>query len=309
MASIPHPAGRVAARAGLVDRLDRTFRWWSFAPAVVLLFVLTIFPIVNLLRMAVSNVQFVDGRAVWSFAPGRNLQAMLGDPVLGAAVVNTAVFVVVAVALEMAIGIGLALLVARLDRGKGLVRTAMILPILVPPVAIGSMWKLMYNYDFGVFNQALTALGAMPVNWLGSTSVALTSVILVDVWHWVPFVFLILFAAVEGVPQDVIEAARIDGATSGQVTRRIILPLLAPAIGVALLFRGIFAFKAFDEVFLLTGGGPGTSTELVSLHLYKVFFEQNQLGYGAMLSLAIIAMIVAFLLVARRAGTALATTP
>jgi multiple sugar transport system permease protein len=104
----------------------------------------------------------------------------------------------------------------------------------------------------------------------------------------------------------VIEAARIDGATSAQVTRRIILPLLAPAIGVALLFRSIFAFKAFDEVFLLTAGGPGTSTELVSLHLYKVFFEQNQLGYGAMLSLAIIAMIVGFLLIARRAGAAMA---
>ena len=307
MASIPHSPARLAARGGVVDRLDRTFRYWSFAPAVVLLFVLTVFPIVNLVRMSVSSVQFVDGRAVWSFAPRRNLEALFGDPVLGAAIVNTAIFVVAAVALEMLIGVALALLVARLDRGKGLVRTAMILPILVPPVAIGSMWKLMFNYDFGVFNQALVALGAMPVNWLGSTSVALASVIIVDVWHWVPFVFLILFAAVEGVPQDVIEAARIDGATSGQVTRRIILPLLAPAIGVALLFRSIFAFKAFDEVFLLTSGGPGTATELVSLHLYKVFFEQNQLGYGALLSLAIIAMIVGFLLVARRAGAALAS--
>jgi multiple sugar transport system permease protein len=307
VAAIPHPPARVAARGRLIDRLDRTFRYWSFAPAVVLLFVLTVFPIVNLVRMSVSSVQFVEGRAVWSFAARQNVEALLGDAVLGAAIVNTAIFVVVAVALEMLIGIGLALLVARLDRGKGLVRTAMILPILVPPVAIGSMWKLMYNYDFGVFNQALVALGAMPVNWLGSTAVALTSVIIVDVWHWVPFVFLILFAAVEGVPQDVIEAARIDGATSGQVTRRIILPLLAPAIGVALLFRSIFAFKAFDEVFLLTAGGPGTSTELVSLHLYKVFFEQNQLGYGALLSLAIIGMIVAFLLVARRAGAAFAS--
>jgi multiple sugar transport system permease protein len=307
LAAIPRPAARAAPQRGLVDRLDRTFRHWSLAPAVLLLFALTMFPVVNLLRMAVSSVQFADGRAVWTFAARRNLDALLNDPVLGAALSNTVVFVVVAVALEMAIGIALALLVARLDRGKGLVRTAMILPILVPPVAIGSMWKLMYNYDFGVFNQALTALGLMPVNWLGSTSVALASVILVDVWHWVPFVFLILFAAVEGVPQDVIEAARIDGATSGQVTRRIILPLLAPAIGVALLFRSIFAFKAFDEVFLLTGGGPGTSTELLSLHLYKVFFEQNQLGYGALLSLAIIATIVAFLLVARRAGAALAT--
>jgi len=177
----------------------------------------------------------------------------------------------------------------------------MVLPILVPAVAIGSMWKLMYNYDFGVFNQALTALGIAPVNWLGSTSVALASVILVDIWHWVPFVFLVLFAAVEGVPSDVIEAARIDGATDAQIVRRIMIPLLKPALAIALIFRSILAFKTFDEVFLLTSGGPGTSTELVSVHLYKVFFEENQLGYGALLSLALIAAIVAFLAVSRGA--------
>jgi len=194
--------------------------------------------------------------------------------------------------------------VAGIVRGKTWIRTVLILPILVPPVAIGSMWKLMYNYDFGIFNQTLAALGAAPVNWLGSTSLALTSVIVVDIWHWVPFVFLILFAAVEGLPVDLLEAARVDGATRWQVVWRIMIPLLRPAIVVAFLFRTILAFKVFDEVYLLTSGGPGTSTELINLHLYKVFFEQNQLGYGALLSLAVIAAIVSFLLVARRAATA-----
>jgi len=122
----------------------------------------------------------------------------------------------VAVAADVALGLLLALLVGRLDRGKGLARTVMILPILVPPVAIGSMWKLMYNYDFGLFNQALVGAGLSPVNWLGSTGLALLSVIVVDIWHWVPFVFLILFAAVEGIPTDVIEAARIDGAVAAR---------------------------------------------------------------------------------------------
>jgi multiple sugar transport system permease protein len=251
--------------------------------------------------MSVSTIEFADGAARWTFAPAHNLALLAGDPVLPAAVVNTLVFVVVAVAAEIALGLGLALLVARVGRGKGIARTAMVLPILVPAVAIGCMWKLMYNYDFGVFNQALVAVGLSPVNWLGSTKLALGAVILVDIWHWVPFVFLILFAAVEGVPQDVIEAARIDGASSRQITWRVIVPLLKPALAVAVVFRAILAFKTFDEVYLLTSGGPGTSTELTSLHLYKVFFEQNQLGYGALLSLALIATIVAFLLVSRRA--------
>src|SRR5205814_1877299 len=117
----------------------------------------------------------------------------------------------------------------------------------------------------------------------------------------VPVVFLILFAAVEALPIETLEAARVDGATRWQLVRRVMLPLLRPAIVVALVFRTILAFKVFDEVYLLTSGGPGTSTELVTLHLYKVFFEQNQLGYGALLSLALIAAIVAFLLVGWRA--------
>jgi multiple sugar transport system permease protein len=287
-----------------MDFVNRTFRHWSLLPAVVLFVLLTLYPVANLVRMSVSTIEFAQGTESWTFTPLRNLALLRGDEVVVPAIVNTLVFVVAAVVVEMVLGLALALLVAGVTRGKGLVRTVMILPILVPPVAIGSMWKLLYNYDFGIFNQALVALHLPPVNWLGSTSLALWSVILVDVWHWVPFVFLILFAAVEALPIDVLEAARVDGATRGQLLRRVVLPLLKPAIVVALLFRTILAFKVFDEVFLLTSGGPGTSTELVTLHLYKVFFEQNQLGYGALLSLALIAAILAFLLVGRQATRA-----
>jgi multiple sugar transport system permease protein len=283
------------------DVLNRTFRHWSLLPAVVLFVVLTLYPVANLVRMSVSTVEFAQGGEHWAFTPLRNLALLRADDVVPAALRNTLLFVVVAVAVEMALGLGLALLVAGVSRGKGLVRTVMVLPILVPPVAIGSMWKLLYNYDFGIFNQALVAIGAQPANWLGSPSLALWSVVLVDVWHWVPFVFLILFAAVEALPVDVMEAARVDGATRWQLLRRVMLPLLWPAIVVAMLFRTILAFKVFDEVYLLTSGGPGNATELVTLHLYKVFFDQNQLGYGALLSLALIAAIVAFLLVSRQA--------
>jgi multiple sugar transport system permease protein len=284
-----------------VDVLNRSFRHWSLLPAVLLFVLLTIYPIANLFRMSVSTIAFTQAGESWTFTPARNLDLLRNDEVVPSAVRNTLVFVVVAVAIEMVLGLALALLVSGVSRGKGLLRTVMILPILVPPVAIGSMWKLLYNYDFGVFNQALVAVGLPPANWLGSTSLALVSVIIVDVWHWVPFVFLILFAAVEALPIDVLEAARVDGATRSQLLARVMLPLLRPAIVVALLFRTILAFKVFDEVFLLTSGGPGTSTELVSLYLYKVFFDQNQLGYGALLSLALIAAIIAFLLVGQQA--------
>jgi multiple sugar transport system permease protein len=296
------PAVASAGRASPARMwLGRAFPWWSFAPAVILMAVLTLYPILNLAVMSVSTIDFAEGKAIWSFTPWRNLDLLLSDGVLRHTLVNTLIFVVASVAAETVLGLGLALLVAKLVLGKGLMRTLMILPILVPPVAIGSMWKLMYNYDFGILNQIALAVGLPPANWLGSTELALFSVILVDVWHWTPFVFLILFAAVEGLPVDVFEAARIDGAAGWKIFWYITLPLLAPALVVAVVFRGILAFKAFDEVFLLTSGGPGTSTELISLHIYKVFFEQNQLGYGALLSLAVIAAIIACLLVSRRA--------
>ena len=288
-----------APRRGIVEALNTSFRHWSLLPAVLVFALLTAYPIVNLLRMAVSTIEFRDGREIWTFTPLRNWDLLLADTALGPVVFNTLVFVVVAVATEVVAGLALALLIGGLTRGKALMRTLMIIPILVPPVAIGSMFKLMFNHDFGFFNQLLSYAGMPPVSWLGSTSLALLSVILVDVWHWVPFIFLILFAAVEGLPKEVLEAARVDGATRGQLLRRVTLPLLMPALTVALVFRSILAFKTFDEVYLLTGGGPGTSSELLSLHLYKVFFEQNQLGYGALLSVFTITGVLALLVPAR----------
>lgn len=286
----------------LVGWLNATFRHWSLAPAVVLFVALTVYPAANLLVMSVSTIEFRGSTDLWTFTPRRNLDALFADPSLAAATVNTAVFVTVAVAVEMLAGLALALVVGGMRRGKALMRTIMIVPILVPPVAIGSMFKLLYNHDFGAFNQVLAVFGVAPVSWLGSTRLALWSVVLVDIWHWVPFVFLILFAAVEGLPRDVLEAGRVDGADRWQLLRHVTLPLLAPAIAVALLFRAILAFKAFDEVFLLTGGGPGTSSELLSLHLYRVFFEQNQLGYGALLSVLTIVVVLSLLAAGRAAA-------
>jgi multiple sugar transport system permease protein len=290
-----------------VDFIDRNFRWVTITPAAILLVLLTAYPILDLVGMSVSTISFEQAKEIWAFTPRANFQDLLDDDIFRTALWNTLVFALVAVVAEIVLGLGLAILVASMTRLKGIIRTILIIPILMPPVAIGSMWKLMYSLDFGVLNQIVMSFGLQPVNWLGSTSLALFSIIIVDVWHWTPFVFLILFAAVEGLPKEVIEAARIDGARNRELIFKIIIPLMRPALAVAALFRIILAFKVFDEVFLLTSGGPGTSTEVVSLHLYKVFFQQNQMGYGALLSLAIIAATAAFLLVGQRAAAAVRT--
>ena len=281
------------------DFLNRTFRHWSMWPCLGFLLALSVYPVLQLLPMAVSTIKLSSEGASWAFTPRRNLDLLLGDEVLRDAIFNTLIFVVLSVAAEMVLGFFSALFIACMPRGRTFARTIMILPILLPAVAIGSMWKLMYNFDFGLFNQMAALVGIGPINWLGDKRLALLSVVIVDIWHWTPFVFLILFAAIETLPQDVLEAGRVDGATSWQTIRLIILPLLGPALAVAALFRAIAAFKAFDQVFLLTSGGPGTATELLSLHLNRVFFEQNQLGYGSMLSLAIIGVIAGSLGVSR----------
>jgi multiple sugar transport system permease protein len=283
---------------------DRLWRPLTLGPTVAVFAALTVMPVVGLTVMSLHDVAWVQGLARWTYVGDRHLRALPQDQLFRAGLANTVLFALVAVAVQMTVGFALALASSKVSRGGSVYRAVFVLPILVPGIVIGAIWKLMYNYDFGVFNQMLTAIGLAPANWLGSTSLALWSVVLVDVWHWVPFVFLILFAAVEALPIDVLEAARVDGATRWQLLRRVILPLLWPAIVVAMLFRTIHAFKVFDEVYLLTSGGPGTSTELLTLHLYKVFFEQNQLGYGALLSLALIAAVVAFLLVGARATQA-----
>ncbi len=287
------------------DFVNRHFKWFTLGPALILLLLLSVYPIINLFFMAVSTITFEQAQEIWAFTPMRNFQSLIDDEIFRIALWNTFLFAFISVIIETVLGLALAILVASVTAFKGIMRTVLIIPVLMPPVAIGSMWKLMYSHDFGVFNQFITYLGLYPVNWTGSTSLALMSVIIVDVWHWTPFVFLILFAAVEGLPKEVIEASRIDGARNWDIVFKIIIPLLKPAIVVAMLFRTILAFKVFDQIFLLTSGGPGTSTEVVSLHLYKVFFMQNELGYGAMLSLAIIAATIAFLWVGQRAGVAI----
>jgi multiple sugar transport system permease protein len=275
------------------------FRNATLIPAVMLLVVLTVYPAINLLIMSVSSITFSHGEQHWTFTGLENFRHLLTDWLFVVTLRNTLIFVVVSVAVELVLGFALALIVSGVPRAKGLIRTLMILPILVPPVAIGSMWKLMYNYDFGIFNQILDLFDLDPVGWLSDTRFALASVIVVDIWHWTPFIFLILFAGVEGLPRDVMEATRVDGASIWQTVRKVAIPLMTPALTIAFLFRSIFAFKVFDEIFLLTSGGPGTATDVVSLHLFKVFFEQNDLGYGALLSIVIILAIAAFLVTAR----------
>lgn len=285
-------AGKPQSVASFVDK---HFKLLAVTPAVLFFLVLTIYPVFELGVMSTSRISFENTEMVREPAFWDNVLKLSEDWIYGRALKNTLVFVFLSTALEMILGFALALAVSELVRGRGLVRTAMLLPILIPPVAIGNIWRLMYNPDFGIINSLFTSIGLPAMDLLGSSSTALFAVIIVDVWHWTPLVFLILLAGLEALPSDVMEAANVDGASYWQTLWHIIIPLMMPALVVAFMFRSIMAFKVFDQIFLLTSGGPGTSTEVVSLYVYKVFFQQNQLGYGALLALVTIAIVCGYL--------------
>ena len=281
-------------------RSQRLWRNATLAPALILFLLLTLVPMLNLLALSFHDVSWIDRSISWTWVGLRNYARLAGDTLFRAGIGNTIVFAVLAVAFQMLLGFALALLTTRITRGRIFYRTVFILPILVPGIIIGAIWKLMYSYDFGVINQGLMALGLTPQDWLGNGRLALPSVIAVDVWHWTPFCYLLLLASLETLPADIYEAAEIDGASGWQQLRYITLPLMLPALVVVFVFRMILAFKVFDEVYLLTGGGPGTATEVISFTIYRRFFTEDQTGYGSAMSVATIAVIAALIIAASR---------
>ena len=266
----------------------RRWRYYTLGPAVAVFLALTALPIVNLLVMSVHDVRWEQGVAQWTFVGTKHFAELPADQLFRDGLANTALFAVLAVSAELLLGFFLALLTSRVVRGRLFYRTAFLLPILIPGIVIGAIWKLAYNPDFGVLNQLLGLAGLPGRDWLGEKTLAFASVVAVDVWHWTPFVFLLLLAALESLPQDVYEAARIDGANAWQELRHVTLPLMWPAIAVTAVFRLIVSFKVFDEVYLLTGGGPGTATEVVSFTIYRRFFTEDRIGYGAAISVVVL---------------------
>jgi multiple sugar transport system permease protein len=263
-------------------------RWGTFGPALLLMLALGFLPLANLVYTSFHIVTWAGGQATFTPAGLTHYAALPADPLLRAGLRNTFVFAIAAVAGQMLLGFALALLCSRVTRGRVVYRALFILPILIPGIVIGAIWKLMLNFDFGLVNQALDLVWLEPRDWLGDQATALASVIAVDIWHWTPFCFLLLLAGLESLPQDPYEAARIDGASWWQELRYITLPLMAPAILVTFAFRLVIAFKVFDEVYLLTGGGPVTATEVLSFTLYQRFFTEDRAGYGSAMAIAII---------------------
>lgn len=269
------------------DALRRLFLW----PTLILLIVFNIFPLLYSLFLS-----FTDFSAIANRAPNwiglQNYREILSSPQLWTYFRNTGFYVVVSVALEMLVGFGLALLLRRRFVGSGLLTTLILIPMMLSPVVVGLFWKLIYNPTYGIFNYLLGFPAGRGPDWLSSPTFAMWAVVLVDVWMWSPYVMLLCLAGLSAIPDYLYEAAEIDRAGALYTFWRITLPMVAPLLLIAVLFRTIEAFKTFDLVMGLTGGGPGDSTELVAVNLYRLAFPQWQTGYASALAYIILVIII-----------------
>jgi multiple sugar transport system permease protein len=268
------------------------------APAVALIAILSIYPLLYSLWVSFVNYDFlVPGHAFVGFA---NFAAVTADPVARHALLVTAWLSAICVAVEFLLGLALALAMEKPFRGRGAVMSILIIPLFVSPVIVGQFWALLLQRPFGPTDYILSRLlgHAVNINWLSEFPWNFVAIVLADVWQWTPFMFVILLAGLSALPREPYEAAQIDGVTAWQALRYITLPQLAPMVLLAVTFRLLDAVKLFDVIFMMTGGGPGTSTYTASYYLYQTGFAQfhlSQATAGSWIFLLLIAAAIALL--------------
>ncbi len=259
------------------------------APAVLVLAVTVAGPILHNLWISLHDWTLLDSDGPERFIGLTNYIDILGQPGFRDALAVTVKLTFLAVAIELVLGLGLALLVNEQIAARRLLRTLLVAPVIATPIVIGLVFKVIWHAEFGVANWLLSLVGLGPVAWLSSPVWAFAAVLATEVWHNTAFVFLVMLGALQMLPQEPYEAATIDGAGTWAKFRHITLPLLRPAILVAVLFRMVFTIRLFDEIWALTRGGPQSATETISILIYKSAFEQFRMGYAAALSVLLLA--------------------
>lgn len=286
------PPSLAGAMRGLSDR---SIAWIFIAPTMILLLAINIFPLIWTIYLSLTNYRANRPNAEIKFVGTEHYEKILTNPDVWAAMQSTAHFVVWTIALQTIIGFALAWLLDRKFRGHGFWTTVILLPMMLSPAVVGNFWKFLYQPQIGLFNYIISFFtGAEPSSFemLGSVQLAPWAIIIVDTWMWTPYVMLICLAGLRSIPDYIYEAAEIDRASNWRQFWSITIPMCLPFIMLAVLFRGIENFKMFDMVNLLTGGGPGSTTEVASITLKREAFEKWRTGFSS--AFAIILFVTVF---------------
>jgi ABC-type sugar transport system permease subunit len=279
-----------------LERQEARLAWWLITPALSTILLVALFPLAWTLW---ESIHLHDLRMPWLGRPfvgaGNYLEAVR-DPRFWAALGHTAFFTGISVTAELGLGLALALAMNRATRGRTVVRAAVLVPWAIPTVVSALLWRFIFDDQAGIVNAVLSSVGLIhqPIVWFIHPDLAWVPVIVSDVWKTTPFVALLLLAGLQNIDSALYEAARIDGASAWQQFRHVTLPLLKPAILVALVFRTLDSVRVFDLVYVLTGGGPGTSTEPIALFTFNSLLQNLRFGYGSALS--VITFVLSFAL-------------
>ncbi|MGI9490218.1 MAG: carbohydrate ABC transporter permease [Geminicoccaceae bacterium] len=262
-------------------------------PAVLVMIAGLLYPVLEAFHLA-----FYDWDIGQDFdkAPNVGLShfaRMLADEDVWESISVTLRFGFWTITIEMILGVALALLLEKPIRGASIFRTIFILPLMVSPVVVGLIWRYLYDARIGWINYYLGYLGIEPQVWLGDAELAFFAIVFTDIWQWTPFIFIIVIAGLQALPSEVVEASRIDGANWWQQIFLVKLPMIRSILLIALLMRLIDVFRGMEVMYIMTGGGPGRATELLSLHIYNRAFDAQQLGYASAISVLLIVIVFA----------------
>lgn len=257
------------------------------APAVLVMAFGLFYPVLEAFRLSFYELRLGEPVTPGAFRGFSIFVEALSDSGVRESMLVTLKFAFIVVSVEMVIGVGLALLLEKPIWGMGTLRTIFVLPIMIAPICVGLIWRYMFDTTAGPINAVLAPFGIQPT-WLADQTLSFVAICIADVWQFTPFVFIMALAALQGLDQSSVEAARIDGANAWQVVWHIKLPLLAPILMITLLMRLIDALRGLEVVYAMTNGGPGLSTELFPLHIYKSAFVTQRMGHSAALSVCLL---------------------
>lgn len=269
----------------LKRRSDKASTWLFLAPALIFLSITALFPLLYSLYLSFFKLKLNLPNQVPSFVGLENYIRMFTDSMLHTSTLNTILFAVISVALEVALGLMLAMILCSDKMWARIVTSLFMIPMIMAPVAIGTMWRMMLDGTTGVINYLLSFLGVAPIQWLSNATMAKIAVLLVNVWQLTPWVAIICVAGLKALPGECIQAALVDGATPRQIFWKVVLPLVKPVLIIVVMMRFTDAFKVFDTIYTMTNGGPGTATKMLPNYIYEQGLKYYDAGYTAALAI------------------------
>jgi multiple sugar transport system permease protein len=277
-----------------IDDERRSFIRWALTPSLIVLFVIAVLPALYLLVISLTPFQLVNAGTATDFsAPFRNYRLLPGDPRFVNSLLVQAKLSFWGVLFQVLLGMLLALLLHIQSRLVEFARSFFLIPMVLPPIVVAVIWKLIYTPDISPIYYAASLLNVTMPSLTSSVDFALVAIIIADTWEWLPFTFLMVLAALQTIPDEYSEAALVDGANKLQIFWYVTLPFIAPILVISAMFRLIDSVKAFPLVFLLTGGGPGSITEVTNYYAYLLAFDNSEIGYSSAVTIVMLLLVTA----------------